>query len=193
MTIYACQRNKIYTWVPQLCCCLSQLKGWPMILRGCNRARPAFFPARPLWFLYQLSHSVHYIWISCDVCSQPEKKLPQSRQAKVSDEQKKGELACKLVWGTNYRHTMSKPKRNEWLVTSRWRGDVVVLADCRELCEFLSFKSGIPASRRLKVLCVYFNFFLLFQQRHKTASRRRSAPTTVIKAALAGKTHSTKR
>lgn len=50
VTIYACQRNRIYMWVPQLCCCLSQLKGWPMILRGCNRARPAVFPARPLWF-----------------------------------------------------------------------------------------------------------------------------------------------
>ena len=63
VTIYACQRNRIYMWVPQLCCCLSQLKGWPMILRGCNRARPAVFPARPLWFFYQLSHSVHYISI----------------------------------------------------------------------------------------------------------------------------------
>lgn len=50
--------------------------------------------------------------------------------------------------------------QTKWVtVTSRWRGDVVVLADCRELCEFLSFKSGIPASRRLKVLCVYFKLF----------------------------------
>lgn len=55
VTIYACQRNRIHMWVPQLCCYLAELKGWPMILQGCNRARPAVFPARPLWFLYQLS------------------------------------------------------------------------------------------------------------------------------------------